>query len=131
MNGDYMPPKTKPKKSKFRKAADVVRAIGFCLFLTSCIFSYPIAYRSSEVTLTITIADKESITIRSGENISSKYIVFSEEGEVFENTDSILYLKFSSSDVQGSLKIGKEYDIKVAGWRIPFFSAYRNIISAK
>ncbi len=126
-----MPSKTKPKKSKFRKAADVARAIGFCLFLTSCIFSYPIAYRGSEATLTITIADKERITVRCGEVISNKYIVFSEKGEVFENTDSILYLKFSSSDVQGHLKIGKEYEVKVAGWRIPFFSTYRNIISAK
>ncbi len=47
---------------------------------------------------------------------------------MFENTDSLYNFKYSSSDVYNDLKIGKCYTLRVYGWRIPFFSWYRNII---
>ena len=105
---------------KFNKVLYIV--IGFCL-----LFGYSIAYYSSSEYVEITIQDKERITTGSGENISSKFIVYS-ENEVFENTDSWLFFKFKSSDIQNNLKIDETYTVKVSGWRIPFFSMYRNII---
>lgn len=59
---------------------------------------------------------------------SGKYLIFT-ENEVFQNTDSILYGKFNSSDLYGSLEAGKTYKLKVYGWRIRFLSMYRNIIT--
>lgn len=82
---------------------------------------------------TFTVTDKERIVEKSSDSVSSKYIVFTDkkadEKEVFENTDSFFRLKFNSSDVQGQLKKGETYNCKVYGWRVPFFSMYRNIVS--
>ncbi len=71
--------------------------------------------------------DKERVTVRSGDDPKEKYLVFT-ENETFENTDSTLFWKFNSSDVQGQLDRGKSYRVLVAGWRISFLSSYRNII---
>jgi len=60
-----------------------------------------------------------------------KYLVFTKLNDgsvrVFENTDSLLEFKWNSSDVQGQLEVGKNYNISAYGWRIPFFSCYENI----
>lgn len=76
---------------------------------------------------TVTVTDKERI---SGED--SKYLVFCEDENgktiVFENTDSLIRLKFNSSDIQGELKIGETYKVIVNGYRVPIFSWYENII---
>lgn len=53
------------------------------------------------------------------------------EEEVFENTDSWLFLKFNSADIQNEIEEGKTNKIKVAGWRVPFFSWYRNVVSVE
>jgi len=96
--------------------------------LAILIFGYPALKYSTTETIEITIKDKERITTGSGEDIESKYLVYTTD-EVFENTDTWLFMKFGSSDVQNDLTVGKTFKVKVCGWRLPFFSAYRNIIS--
>lgn len=78
----------------------------------------------------IKINDKEHVMYRNGSDLEDKYMVFT-EGEVFENTDDLFYLKFNSSDVQNELKVDSSYTVKVIGWRIPVMSMHRNIISIK
>jgi hypothetical protein len=73
-----------------------------------------------------TIVDKERVVT----NETSRYLIFCET-EVFENTDSLLRLKFRSSDFYGALKIGEMYELSVYGWRVPFLSMYRNIYDYK
>lgn len=61
----------------------------------------------------------------------SKYLVFTkvnDEVEVFEITDSIIQGRYNSSDMYAVIEVGKTYDFKVVGERIPFFSMYPNII---
>ena len=64
-----------------------------------------------------------------------KYLVSikMENGKIrtFENTDTLFYRKFNSSDVQASIVKGSVYRISTYGFRIPFFSAYENIINAQ
>lgn len=86
-----------------------------------------IAYSTDEY-VKITIKEKERITDGSGQNMVSKYLVFT-DGEVFENTDSVWYWKWNSSDVYNELAQGKEYTARVYGYRVPFLSWYRNIIT--
>lgn len=81
-------------------------------------------------TVTITVTDKERVVKRNGNSVSSKYLVFTET-ETFENTDCLARFKFNSSDVQGRLKTGETYTVDVYGWRIPFLSAYRNIVRVR
>jgi hypothetical protein len=68
-------------------------------------------------------------------NEQDKYLIFTKlsngEVRVFENTDSLIEGKFNSSDVYGSIEKGKTYKFETYGWRLPFFSAYENIIGAK
>lgn len=92
-----------------------------------CYFSIP--YLTAE-TVTFTVTDKDRIVTGSGEGVSSKYLVFTDI-ETFENTDSFLRLKFASSDLQGSLKVGETYTAEVYGWRVPVFSTYRNIVEVQ
>lgn len=107
-------------KSKYSKTIWV-------LVISIMVILAPVAYISSVDTIKITIRDKERITTGTGESISSKFIVYT-EGEVFENTDNVIFLKFNSADVQNALEVGTTYEVKVAGWRIPMLSYYRNII---
>jgi len=97
--------------------------VGVCLVL---IFGYPVGYRMSTEEMTILVTDKERIN----DSESSKFLVYTKQG-VFENTDSWLFFKFNSSDFQNKLEVGEKYKVKVAGWRLPFFSTYKNIITVK
>lgn len=86
-----------------------------------------IAYNTDEF-VTFTVEEKERITSR--DNTDSKYLIFTDKG-VYQNTDTIWYFKFNSSDVYGELKAGETYDAHVYGFRVPFFSWYKNIISVE
>lgn len=94
------------------------------------IISLTFMYKMSVDYVDIEVIDKERIVETTSETISSKYLIFSNK-EVFENTDSFIFFKFNSSSLQGKLQKGRKYRIKVVGWRIPFLSSYRNIITAK
>lgn len=83
-----------------------------------------IAYYSTSEIVTIEISEKERVVGSDGN--SAKYLIFT-ENETFQNTDLWLIGKFNSSDIEGKLKAGKKYRVKVYGWRIPFLSMYRNI----
>lgn len=85
---------------------------------------YGISYRASAEQVTITIQEKDRIS----EGETSRYLVWTYEDEVFENTDSLFFWKFNSSDVYGELLPEQEYCVLAAGWRVPFLSMYRNII---
>jgi hypothetical protein len=108
-----------------RKYAWIVGGILFVvLMIVSCLFPFMTAD-----TTTFTVTDKERIVTGLGDSVSSKYLVFT-DGETFQNTDCLVLWKFASSDLQGSLTVGKTYEADVYGWRIPFLSTYRNIVSA-
>ena len=61
-----------------------------------------------------------------------KYLIYTidDSGNVraFKNTDSIPYLKFNSSDFYARIEIGKTYTFRVVGYRLPYFSKYKNIV---
>jgi hypothetical protein len=58
------------------------------------------------------------------------YLVFTTSG-TFRNTDSLHYLKFDSSDLQGKLNRPGRYRINYYGFRVPVLSLYRNITRAE
>lgn len=59
-----------------------------------------------------------------------KYLIFTDQG-VFENTDTLAYVKFDSSDLQAKLMRPGKFEVVYYGFRIPFFSSYPNIVSAR
>ncbi len=92
--------------------------IGFILS-----FKMIVAYSTDEYVV-FTLEDKERIVKQS----SSKYIIFTDKG-TFQNTDTIFYWKWNSSDLYGNMKRGKTYKAHVYGFRFGLFSWYKNIIS--
>jgi hypothetical protein len=98
----------------------VIVLIGIFIF-------YKISYFNSTEIIQIKIKNKESVISGSGESTKHKYLIYC-DGEVLENTDSFLFGKFNSSDLYNELEIDSTYTIKVVGWRVPYFSIYRNII---
>ena len=89
-------------------------------------------FNFNDTEYTITVTDKERIYTGSGNNSSSKYLVFGDDQNgnslVFENTDCCIRGKWNSSNIQGQLKVGNTYKITVIGYRVPFLSWYQNII---
>ncbi len=61
-----------------------------------------------------------------------KYLIFTDE-EVYENTDSLVYFKFKSANLQNkAMKLnGKKVEITKSGWRFGPFSWYENILDVK
>lgn len=89
------------------------------------IVGYVVLLKGSVREVTVNVSDKERVC-ESG-NSECRYLFFTDEG-TFENTDSLLFGKYRSSDVYGSVKVGQTYTFKVAGWRVPIFSSYPNVI---
>lgn len=96
------------------------------LFVTACTISvlgvYPMARIASSDNVTAQVIGKE---VKNSKE-SSKYLVFT-EGETFEVTDSIIRMKFNSSDLYGAIPVGTDCVFEVDGWRVPVLSMYRNI----
>jgi hypothetical protein len=85
------------------------------------------AYKAYFTDETVTAKIEKAERVGSGED--SRYLIFT-DGEVFENTDTLLRWKFNSSDVYGEMKVGSTCTLTVNGWRMPFFSVYRNVLEA-
>ena len=96
--------------------------------MTAC--SYGV-HEATRATVTATVTDKERIVETYSEGqASSKYLVFTDI-ETFENTDSLIDMKFNSSDLYGKLQKGQACRFEVVGFRVAFMSMYRNIVSAE
>ena len=97
---------------------------GVILVIIFLAFMYANSGNSYEITVT------EKVVKHSNE--SSNYLIFAElengEVRVFKNSDSFIVGKFDSSNMYAKIKIGQKYKIKTLGWRIPFLSAYENIV---
>ncbi len=64
---------------------------------------------------------------RVAENRSGKYLIFTDK-TTFSVEDTWIHWRWDSSDFYGKIQIGKTYDAKVQGWRVPFMSWYQNLI---
>lgn len=89
------------------------------LSLTGCNSWYWKEYSSNECI--------EEKWIKGLKDEDQKYLVSTENGEVFQIKDSFWKWQFRSSDLYAQLKPGKCYDVYYHGWRLGFFSSYKNI----
>lgn len=76
----------------------------------------------------ITVTDKERVN----DSDSSKYLIMGKDENgntvVYENTDCFIRGKFDSSTFYADMEVGKTYEVKLVGFRVPYFSWYENII---
>lgn len=77
----------------------------------------------------ITVTDKERVN----EGDSSKYLIMGKDENgnavVYENTDCLIRGKFDSSTFYADMEVGKTYEVKLVGFRVPYCSWYENILS--
>lgn len=97
------------------------------LFMITMFVVHTVVRLNTSEWVDIKVTDKERIVERSGDGVKSKYLIFTDT-ETFENTDEFFLGKFNSSDFYGKLKENHTYHVKVIGWRIGYFSSYRNIV---
>lgn len=111
---------------KIKNLFEVIRTrliIIIPLIIILAIFILPVCVRN---TYTATVTDKG---IKRADD-TDKYLIYTDIG-TFENTDELLCGKFNSSDIYGRIRVGDTYEFTVIGFRIPFLSAYQNIIEVK
>lgn len=95
--------------------------------LALLIISPLVAYRTkTEVTAKVNKSER----VVNQDSSGGKYLIFT-ESEVLENTDSLWYWKWNSSDFYNKIEVGKTYKFTVYGWRVPFMSWYRNIVEVE
>ena len=92
-----------------------------------CVTVYSLSYSLTMGEETITIKEKW-VKYQGG---GAKYLTSSENGQVFQITDSILKWRWDSSDLYASLEENQNCNIKTQGWRFSFFSDYKNILEAE
>ena len=107
-----------------------MKEIIVAVVLVGLVLGVPLMQHASVETVLIMVEDKQRISTGSDKSLDHKYLVFT-DSEVFQNTDTMLFFKYGSSNLQNKLKRGTSYQVKVSGWRVPFLSWYRNIISIK
>lgn len=75
-----------------------------------------------------TVSDKERIVTVD----KSYYLIFCKDDDgnyyEFQNTDSLVRLKFDSSTFYNKIEIGEKYKFTVIGYRVRLLSWYENII---
>lgn len=76
-------------------------------------------------TVTVTVTGKGTKR-KSGDD---KYLIYTNV-TTYEITDSLFKWRWDSSDLYGTIEVGKTYVIETCGYRIPLLSQYPNIYSA-
>lgn len=111
-----------------RKEFVVTTKIGIILILVVAaigIGACSISYYSDE-NVTITVKDKESVTVNNGEGSKNQYRIYTDKG-TFVIEDTLIKGRFDSSDEYAALDAGKTYECEAFGFRIPFFSSFKNL----
>lgn len=110
---------------KKQKGNVVFGLLGILFFAVVLILGgVKLAGRFNTETVVATINEKGE---RCESRDSCKYMIYTDKG-VYQNTDSLLYWKFGSADVYNDLKVGKSYNLTVAGWRVAFLSWFPNVV---
>lgn len=102
--------------------------IGIIIIVILCMLGSYSVKESNKRTVNVIVTDKG---IKNYDN-DSKYLIYckneNEEIQVYEITDSLFQGKFNSSDIYGSIEVGKEYTFVIRGTRIGLTSTYPNIV---
>ena len=87
---------------------------------------YTFASYQNDRTWECTVEDKESVAIKDGH----EYRVYTDCGN-FVVEDAMFARNFHASDTYRGLEVGETYQLETIGFRIPFFSAFPNILNAE
>lgn len=95
--------------------------------VVGALIAYPVAYRTSDVTKTVTVKEKWV----KYHNDDAKYLFSDTQGNVYSIEDSLWVWSWDASDRYASVEEGKTYTITTYGWRVRIFSWYPNAIEIR
>lgn len=124
------------RKKMSKETLGYLTAITLVIIAVIALIAGTVNNFSNDHKYTVTITDKERVTIQSAKgSTGSRYLIYSEDENgktyVFEDTDTLFRGKFNSSDVYGALKEGETYELTVIGFRVHILGWYENIIDFK
>lgn len=110
----------------------IVLGIAVAILIGLMFTNLPYQWLTQRTLENVLIKDKQVSTETDKETgkVVSTYLIYTDHG-VFRNDDAFWFWKFDSSDFYGNLDIGKQYELKVYGWRIPILTMYPNIVRMK
>lgn len=97
------------------------------LVLVGGLIASVMAYRHQEEHVFV-MSGKDRVCT-GGKNQTCTYEVYGADGEVFDNSDSLLAGKWDSASFQARFQNGRTYRVTTTGWRVPFLSMKPNIIA--
>ena len=103
--------------------------IGFAVILAviaSLVFGVVAAFHVTEHG-PCTVVEKDRTRTDSGSDMR----VYTENCGNFKVADSLLSWTWSSSDTYREIEVGETYEFKTRGFRVPFLSAFPNIVEAE
>lgn len=109
------------KEEKITIGTVIITIIITVLIIIAGMFCITLDYQNNEK-MVITVQEK---VVKNADK-TSKYLVFTDKG-VYEIKDLLFKGKFNSSDIYSSLQIGQTYKIESTGYRVGFFTMYKNI----
>ncbi len=97
--------------------------------IVAMIIAIPIFQNTNARNVQFEVNRVTEITRSTGDGgATSQYLVFTEDGKVYQNEDALFYGKWNSSNLQAQMKEGDCWQAKVVGYRVPVLSWYPNII---
>lgn len=116
----------RPSRPSFDSPFVLIAVLAGALILGAIIFG--IANAAHTTTQTCTVKDKDrTSSVDADGNRSSDARVYTDCG-VMSVGDDMLTGHFSSADTYSDIEVGKTYEFKTRGYRIPFFSQFPNVI---
>lgn len=99
-------------------------AVLVIVMVVGALAAYPVAYRSSDVTKTVTVKEK---WVKYHDN-DAKYLFSDTKGNVYSIEDSFWLWRWDASDRYANLDAGETYTITTYGWRVHICSWYPNAV---
>ncbi len=112
---------------KSKKGSVEVWVIGIFLILLAISLVYNVIYAFTSGSESITIEEKWV----KYKGDKAKYLVSTTNDQVFEISDTWIKGRWDSSNLYAKLKEGQTCKLETQGWRFPFLSDYKNIITAE
>lgn len=114
-----------PRRRRRRSPVGVVSVVLIVLALFG-IVAATVSYNTTHEGVT-TVCEKERAAVQGG---GAEYRIYASDG-TYVMADSLLgQTRYDTADEYGKIQPNTTYKIVYKGWRIPFFSAFPNILQA-
>lgn len=118
-----------------KKSNDMFLGVGTLImifFIIGCLVGSCVYTEGNKRKVTVTVTDKGIKNYQSDSTSKSLYLIYTKDENnkiaTYKIEDSLIQGKFNSSDIYGSIEVGKTYTFEIVGERNELLSMYPNIV---